>query len=105
MKLVDARLALEYKYYQMYSLVTDLECFLGSRSENLDEMDLRKAELIIQARPAVKDFNDNHNNGLEEYASVPESAKDICSKAVTTLLSERRKASLFRGSKWNAMRR
>lgn len=54
MKLVDARLALEYKYSQMNNLVADLELFLRSRSENLDEMDLRKTEVIMQAVKSVK---------------------------------------------------
>lgn len=53
MKLIDAKLALEDKYIQMNKLVTDLENFLMSRSEKLDEMELKRAELIHEAAKSL----------------------------------------------------
>ncbi|XP_031247497.1 uncharacterized protein LOC116111777 [Pistacia vera] len=73
MKLVDARLALEYKYFQMNNLLADLEFFLRSRSENLDETELRKAELIIQAVKSVN-FQDT-----KEFEYVPPKSSGIFS--------------------------
>ena len=73
MKLVDAKLALEDRYCQMNKLLTDLETFLQSRSSTLDVMDLRKAELILQAVKSMdaQDIND--------FSYIPPKSDDIFS--------------------------
>ncbi|KAG6594659.1 hypothetical protein SDJN02_10628 [Cucurbita argyrosperma subsp. argyrosperma] len=53
MKLIDAKVALEDKYVQMNKLITDLENFLMSRSEKLDEMEMKRGELIHEAAKSV----------------------------------------------------
>ncbi|KAL0542909.1 hypothetical protein IC582_017990 [Cucumis melo] len=53
MKLIDAKLALEDKYIQMNKLITDLENFLMSRSEKLDEMEIKRGELIHEAAKSL----------------------------------------------------
>lgn len=73
MKLVDAKLALEDRYCQMNKLITDLETFLQSRSPTLDLMDLRKAELILQA---VKSMN---VQDIKEFSYMPPKSDDIFS--------------------------
>ncbi|KAL5730762.1 hypothetical protein ACHQM5_003554 [Ranunculus cassubicifolius] len=54
MKLVDAKLTLEDKYAQMTKVITDLEAFLGSRCATPDVMEMRKAELLLEAASLVK---------------------------------------------------
>lgn len=73
MKLVDAKLALEDRYCQMNKLLTDLETFLQSRSSTLDVMDLRKAELILQAVKSM-DAQD-----INEFSYMPPKSDDIFS--------------------------
>ena len=74
MKLVDAKLALEERYFQMNKLITDLETFLRSRSSNLNVMELREAELIMQAIKSmniqdIKEIEPCLNNSHTGYAS------------------------------------
>ncbi|KAJ7967685.1 Actin cytoskeleton-regulatory complex pan-like protein [Quillaja saponaria] len=57
MKLLDAKLALEDKYYQMNLLIADTQSFLRSRSGNLDMTDIRKVKLIQQAAELVNIHN------------------------------------------------
>jgi hypothetical protein len=73
MKLVDAKLALEDRYCKMNKLLTDLETFLQSRSSTLDVMDLRKAELILQAVKSM-DVQD-----IKEFSYMPPKSNDIFS--------------------------
>lgn len=50
MKLIDAKLILEQKYYQMNSLIGDLETFLSSRgATNLDTTKMNEAMGIVQS--------------------------------------------------------
>lgn len=50
MKLIDAKLILEQKYYQMNSLIGDLESFLSSRdATNLDTTKMNEAMGIVQS--------------------------------------------------------
>lgn len=73
MKLVDAKLALEHKYWQMNKLVAELESFLRSSAATLDVMALRKAELVIQS---VKSLNIQDN---KEFEYVPVTSDSIFS--------------------------
>ncbi|GMY36892.1 hypothetical protein FCV25MIE_32134 [Fagus crenata] len=73
MKLGDAKLALEERYYQMNKLIKDLETFLSSRNSNLDVMELREAELIPQA---IKSMN---IQDIKEFSYVPSQSDDIFS--------------------------
>ncbi|KAL5842516.1 hypothetical protein ACOSQ3_013119 [Xanthoceras sorbifolium] len=73
MKLIDAKLALEYKYHQMNKLVADLESLVSSQSAPQDIAELRKAELI---RQAVKSVN---IQDIKEFEYVPPKSSDIFS--------------------------
>ncbi|KAM4101825.1 hypothetical protein ACB094_05G175100 [Castanea mollissima] len=74
MKLVDAKLALEERYFQMNKLITDLETFLGSRSSNLNVMELREAELIMQA---IKSMNIEDIKEIERLSECEANEKEI----------------------------
>ncbi|XP_050288558.1 uncharacterized protein LOC126727105 [Quercus robur] len=74
MKLVDAKLALEERYFQMNKLVTDLETFLRSRSSNLNVMELREAELIMQA---IKSMNIQDIKEIELLSEGEANEKEI----------------------------
>lgn len=74
MKLVDAKLALEERYFQMNKLVTDLETFLRSRSSNLNVMELREAELIMQA---IKSMNIQDIKEIELLSEREANEKEI----------------------------
>jgi uncharacterized protein YpuA (DUF1002 family) len=71
MKLGDAKLALEERYYQMNKMIKDLETFLSSRNSNLDVMELGEAELIPQA---IKSMN---IQDIKEFSYVPPQSDDI----------------------------
>ncbi|KAK7831922.1 uncharacterized protein LOC112029317 [Quercus suber] len=74
MKLVDAKLALEERYFQMNKLITDLETFLRSRSSNLNVMELREAELIMQA---IKSMNIQDIKEIERLSEGEANKKEI----------------------------
>ncbi|KAK4588332.1 hypothetical protein RGQ29_019353 [Quercus rubra] len=74
MKLVDAKLALEERYFQMNNLITDLETFLRSRSSNLNVMELREAELIMQA---IKSMNIQDIKEIERLSEGEANKKEI----------------------------
>ncbi|KAJ7946282.1 Actin cytoskeleton-regulatory complex pan-like protein [Quillaja saponaria] len=73
MKLQDAKLALEDKYYQLNQLIKDLQSFLRPRSGELNMMDTRKVKLIQQAAQLV-DFQD-----VEEFSCDPSKSGDVFS--------------------------
>ncbi|GAV58047.1 hypothetical protein CFOL_v3_01583 [Cephalotus follicularis] len=73
MKLLDAKLALEDRYYQMNKLINDLEFFLSTRSATLDGMERRKAELIRQAAKSL----DIHV--IRDFAYEPPKSGDLFS--------------------------
>jgi len=73
MKLIDAKLALEDKYFQMNKLIADLETFLRSRIATLDVMELRTAHSIRQAAKLV-DVKE-----IKEFSYTPPKSSDIYS--------------------------
>lgn len=75
MKLVDAKLALEDKFSRMNTLITELETFLSSARGSLNEMELRKAEMILKAAAESLNIRDI----MEEFSYVPPKSNDIFS--------------------------
>ncbi|KAF9589024.1 hypothetical protein IFM89_018263 [Coptis chinensis] len=73
MKLVDAKLTLEDKYSQMSKLIADLEVFLSSRSATPDVMEMRKAELLLEAASLIK------IQDIKEFSYEPPNSEDIFS--------------------------
>ncbi|KAL9384282.1 hypothetical protein Peur_024605 [Populus x canadensis] len=73
MKLIDAKLALEDKYFQMNKLIVDLETFLRSRIASLDVMELRTAHSIRQEAKLV-DVKE-----IKELSYTPPKSSDIYS--------------------------
>lgn len=73
MKLVDAKITLEDKYSQMKKLVSDLEDFLNSKTTNLDEEDVKRAETL-------KELADSVNiHEIGEFKYEPANPDDIYS--------------------------
>ncbi|KAK6932310.1 hypothetical protein RJ641_001934 [Dillenia turbinata] len=73
MKLVDAKLALENKFFQLNKLIKDLEAFLRSRSGTLNVMDMKEAEVILQDTTMVK------IQEIEEICAEPPGSNDAMS--------------------------
>ncbi|XXG46886.1 hypothetical protein AAC387_Pa02g1615 [Persea americana] len=73
MKLIEAKLILEDKYSQLSKLIADLESFLKSRSNTIDEVDLREAAVLREAASSVKIHD------IKEFSYQPPTSKDILS--------------------------
>ncbi|XP_058072480.1 uncharacterized protein LOC131221293 isoform X2 [Magnolia sinica] len=77
MKLIEAKLALEEKYYELSRLIADVGTFLSSRSPTSDVVDMRKDELPgnIANSVVIKDIEElsyQPRRTLEDIVSVYE---------------------------------
>lgn len=108
MKLIDAKLALEDKYIQMNKLITDLENFLKSRNEKLDEMEVKRGELIHEAaksldieeiegffyEPETQSLVLSLLEDLKEVSKLEEKCEEMNSSVENECVSERKTESL-----------